>query len=134
MAAIPVLVCNDMRFFRFAHFSHGKIKVSVRSLNICLDSIHVLYISMEFLVAANCRCELKATQNWLVVLGSRISSSLQNLKFMNMSRTLLPLVLTLAFVFVSCGFSEKSGYLKWKWHRNKIYTRFYVSVMVVLSC
>ena len=57
-AAILLLVCNDMRFFRFAHFSHGKIKVSVRSLNICLDSIHVLYISIEFL-AANYRCELE---------------------------------------------------------------------------
>ena len=41
---------------------------------------------------------------------------------MNMSRTLLLLVLTLAFVFVSRGFSEKLDY--WKWHPNKIYTRF----------
>ena len=41
---------------------------------------------------------------------------------MNMSRTLL--VLALALVFVSCGFSEKSDYLTRKWYPNKIYTRF----------
>ena len=44
------------------------MKESVRSLNIvcklinqccCPDSVHVLFISMEFL-ADNCRCELKA--------------------------------------------------------------------------
>ena len=34
------------------------------------------------------------------------------------------MVLTLAFVFVSRGFSEKSDYLTWKWHPNQIYTRF----------
>ena len=55
------------------------------------------------------RTELKL--KWLVVLGSKISSSLQNLKVMAMSRTLLLLVLTFAFVFVSCSFSEKSDYL-----------------------
>ena len=30
---ILLLVCNDMGFFGFSHFSHGKIKVSVRSFN-----------------------------------------------------------------------------------------------------
>ena len=54
-------------------------------------------------------------------------SSLQNLKVINISRTLLLLVLTLAFVFVSRGFSEKSDYLTWKWHPNKIITRFLLS-------
>ena len=57
------------------------MKISVRSLSLlckltnqcsCPDSVHVSYTSMEFL-AANCKCELK--DNWLVVLGSRISSS-----------------------------------------------------------
>jgi len=41
-----------------------------------------------------------------------------------MSRTLLLLVLTLAIAFFSHGFSEKSGYLTWKMHPNKIFTRF----------
>ena len=47
------------------------MKVSVRSHNIvcnltnqcsCPDSVHVLYSSIEFLVAANCRWELKAAK------------------------------------------------------------------------
>ena len=49
---------------------------------------------------------------------------LQNLKVIKMSRTLLLLVLTLAFVFVSRVFGSdndedlKSDYLTWKWHPN----------------
>ena len=48
--------------------NHNPADPSVRSLNIvckltnqcsCPDSVHVLYVSIEFL-AANCRCELKA--------------------------------------------------------------------------
>ena len=53
-----------------------------------------------------------------------ISNSLQNLKVMNMSRMLLLLLLTLPFLFVCRSFTEKSDYLTWKWHANKIYTRF----------
>ena len=58
---------------------------------------------------------------WLVVLGSRISSSLQNLKVMNESRTLL--VLTLVFVFASRG----NGI------QIKSSQDFYVLVMIALS-
>ena len=84
--------------------------------------IYILNIIMVFL-AANCRCELKAKMACSV--GSRIiSNSWQNSKVMNMSRTILLLVLTLAFVFASCPFSDKSDYLTWKWHPNKIYIRF----------
>ena len=96
----------------------------------CPDSVHVLYISTQF-VAVNWRCELKA--KWLVVLGSRISSSLQNLKVMTMSRTLLLLLLTLAFVFVFRSFSEKSDYLTWKCIQIKCTQDFYVLVVTALS-
>ena len=44
-----------------------------------------------------------------------------------MSRMLLLLVLTLAFVlfvFFASGFSEKADFLTWKWHSNKIYIIF----------
>ena len=48
-----------------------------------------------------------------------------------MSRKLLLLVLTLAFVLVFLAplawYNDedlKSDYLTWKWHPNKIYTRF----------
>ena len=108
------------------------MKASVRSLNkVCkLTDQFVLYISMEFL-AATADATLKP--KWLVVLGSRISSSLQNLKVMTMSRTLLLLLLTLAFVFVFRSFSEKSDYLTWKCIQIKSTQDFYVLVVTALS-
>ena len=78
---------------------------------------------MEFL-AAKLQMRTESQNGFSVVLGSRISSSLQNLKVMTMSRTLLLWLLTLAFVFAFRSFSEKSDYLTLKWHPNKIDTRF----------
>ena len=53
-----------------------------------------------------------------------------------MWQTLLLLVSTLAFFLVSRGYREKSDYLTWKWHPEKIYTRFlclsYSSIKLLL--
>ena len=81
------------------------MKVSVRLLNMlfkltnqrsCPDSVHVLYISMEFR-AANCTCESQT--------GFQLRYRLPRTKIkgMNMLRLLL-LVLTLTPVFVSRAF------------------------------
>ena len=83
-----------MRFFGFSQCKCSlKIVRKLTNQYSCPDSVHVLYISME-LLAANCRCELKAKQGFvIVVLGSRISSSLKNFEVMKMSRTLSMLML-----------------------------------------
>ena len=92
------------------------MKLSVGSLNMLCkstnqpsrpDSVHVLY-SMQFL-AANCRCD---KPNWLVLLGSRLSSSFAE----HVANAVL-----------------KSDYLTWEWHPNKINTRCLCLVMVALS-
>ena len=75
-AAILHLVCNDMRFFRFAHFSHRKIKVSVRSLNIlCNWPINApVQIQYTFFISVwNFWLQITDTKwkpNWFVLLGS----------------------------------------------------------------
>ena len=85
-AAILLPVCNDMRFFRFAHFSHGKIKVSVRSLNIprnrpinaLVQIQYTFYISVWSFWLQITDANWKPNQ--FVVLGGRISSSFTELK------------------------------------------------------
>ena len=59
------------------------------------------------------------------MLGSRISPELvaEKVTHEHFANRLLLLVLTPAFVFVSRAFSEKSDYLTWKLHPNKICTR-----------
>ena len=87
---------------------------------------------------SGCKLQMRTGRQtaWFVVFGSRISGSFteQNLKVMNMSRTLSLLVSTLLFLFVSLAVGAKSDYLTWKWHPNKIYTRFlrYCSVKLFL--
>ena len=83
-AAILLLVCNDMRFFRFAHFSNWKMKVSVRSLNIlCNWPINApVQIQYTFYISV-WNFWLQITDgnwkpNWFV--ASRISSSFAELK------------------------------------------------------
>ena len=61
---------------------------------------------MEFL-AANYRCELEAK---LVCSEAEFLAHSQNLKAMNMSRTLLLLASTLVFVSVSRAVGEKSDF------------------------
>ena len=73
-----VMMCS----FSVSRIFPQVMKVSVRSLNILTnhrsspDSVHVLYINMEFL-ATKRRCE---EPNWLVVLRCRLSSSFVELK------------------------------------------------------
>ena len=102
---------------------HNCLEFSQPSL--CLDDKHSMKADQSVLLSrfstrfiyqygvSGCKLQMRTELKlkWLIVLGSRISSSLQNLKVMTMSPTLLLLVLTLAFVFVSRGFSEKPDYL-----------------------
>ena len=70
----------------------------------CPDSVHVLYIRVEFL-AASCRCELKV--KWLVVLGSKIfSPCIAGLK--GHVENAVIMMLTLAFVFASLAVLAKN--------------------------
>ena len=89
---------------------------------------------MEFL-AAKCSCQLK--------IKPASSVEKQNFSFIaelkgheHVANRPLLLVTTLAFVFVSRVFSEKSDYLTWKLHSNKIYIRFlclsYSSIKLLL--
>ena len=89
----------------------------------CPDSVHVLYLSIEFLTA-NCQ-----SQTSLLCWEAEFPAHSENLKVMNMSRTRLLLVSTLVFVFVSGTVRAKSDYLTQKWHPNKMCTRF-----LCLSC
>ena len=124
-AAILLLVCNDMRFFGFPHIfptgNEGNCKIVQHSKLIkqCSwpDSVHVLYtVSVEFL-AANCRCELQTKLACSV--GKQNFWLIAEQGHEHVANRLLLLVLTLAFVFVSRAFSEKSDYSTWKLHPNK---------------
>ena len=85
----------------------------------------------EFL-AASCRCQLKVKLAGSVVLGSRISSSFAELKgHEHVAKAVTVGINTCCCISVSRAFGVvwwwlvlKSDYLTWKWHPNKIYTRF----------
>ena len=126
---------------RFFSFFPQEMKASVTSLNkvckltdqcSCLLSFSTRFI-YQYGVSGCKIADANWKPKWLIVLGSRISSSLQNLKVMTTSRTLLLLLLTLAFVFVFRSFSEKSDYLTWKCIQIKSTQDFYVLVVTALS-
>ena len=118
-----------MRFLFFFAFFPRIMKVSVRSLNIlckltnqgsCPDSVHVLYISMEFL-AANCRSE---KPSWVIVLRFRLSSSFVELKGHEHVVNAVTVGMTTCFCtcFLYNDDDLQSDYLTWKWHPYEIYT------------
>ena len=98
-AAILLLVCNDMRFFRFAHFSHGKIKVSVRSLNIYHVTDRSMLLS-RFNTRFIYQCGISGCKLHMRT-GSQTGLQCQEVEF------LAHVLSTLVFVFVSRAVGAK---------------------------
>ena len=111
-----------MMFFFFRFFSFQSTGNEVK----CWIAQHSMQVQIQYtqFLAANCRCE---KLHWLVLLGSRRSSSFAELKVMNMLRTLLVLKHLLLYLFLAplAQYDEDltSDYLTCKQNPNKINTK-----------
>ena len=116
-AAILLLVCNDIRFFGFSFFPRVMMS-SVRPI-----STH-FYTSVWNFWLQVAEAKLKAK---LACSVGKPRISFAELKgHQHVANAVTVGVYTCFQVFVSRAFISdlKSDYLTWKWHPNKIYTRF----------
>ena len=94
-----------MRFFGFSHFFPRKMEVSVKSLYILCKLTN--QCSCPESLAASCRCELKVKLA-CIVLGSKVSSSLAELKGHEHVAKVVTAFINTRFCLCFSGFSRRT--------------------------